>query len=111
MKSLSPIELSEPVFIGRFTSKFLFERACQVLQSNYRTKNFIKKNNYHPQSLATLSASSEGIDYLLTQPDAKLVDFLYSSYNTHLDDQAEINMFKMSIGAQSRANRQDVGGF
>lgn len=111
LKSLTPVDLSEPVFIGRLTSKFLFERACQVLDSNYRTKSFIQKNNYHPQSLATLNASSEGIDYLLTQPEAKLVDFLYSSYNTHLNDQAEINMFKMSIGAQSRAARQEVGGF
>ena len=60
-----------------------------------------------------LKASSEDIDLLLTHKQAKLSDFLYSSYNTHLNDQTEINMFKMSIGATVNAGnvRQDVSGF
>ena len=37
-KSGSRTDLSEPVFIGRLTPKFLFERACQVLEENYRAK-------------------------------------------------------------------------
>lgn len=69
------------------------------------------KYKYFPQCLATYNSKLEGIDYMLTMPDAKLVDFLYSSYNTHLNDQGEINMFKMSLGSQSRAVRQEVGGF
>lgn len=37
-KSSCLVDLSEPVFIGRFTSKFLYERACHALEENYRSK-------------------------------------------------------------------------
>lgn len=46
----------------------------------------MEKYGYKPQCLQTFNGQSEGIDYLLTQKDSKLIDFLYSSYNTHLND-------------------------
>lgn len=75
-------DLNEPVFISRLTSKFLFERVSKHLAANYRSKSYINRYNYQPQCLQTFNASSEGIDFLLTQKDVKLTDFLYSSYNT-----------------------------
>jgi hypothetical protein len=49
------VEASEPIFIGCLTSQYLFERASICLQSQYRSKQYMDRYGYQPQSLQTFN--------------------------------------------------------
>ena len=75
--------MNKPIFIGKLTSGFLLERAKMALKHSYKSNSYIERYNYQPLALETFGNKSECIDLMLTKPQYKLSDFLYSVFNTN----------------------------
>ena len=75
--------MDKPIFVGKLTSGYLFERVQDAIAASYQAKKFLDRTKKVPTSIATFDSSSEFIDFLLTQPQTRLTDFLHSQCNTN----------------------------
>lgn len=78
--------MEQPVYIGDLKTQHLFQLVSKALEKSYKSNKYMQIYKLKPLSLQTFDCSAECIDYLLSKPDSRLVDFLYSPFNTSQDD-------------------------
>ena len=96
----SELTKNDPVFIGQLTSSYFFQIVKNVLKTSYKAKSYIERYKLEPLAIQTYDCSSECIDYMLTKPHQKLLDFLHSACNTNASqlrrDGSNVQLFDTS---------------
>lgn len=94
IKCTASYQENEPIFICKITSDYLFQAVKHQLTKSYKAKSYMDRYGLMPISVSTFNYQTECIDYLLTQDNQRLSDFLHSQYNTNESHETKEQLFE-----------------